>query len=201
MEYNQNEIQTQEKTEMENTNEKRDDKERITITTHIDETDLYYLNMYIIDKNKNISSIIFGIVFIVWAIWDICLHGKQGLIGNIIICILGVLFVLYALFFYKMLMIKKVKKLDLQKLEPIEVTIDDEGILYELESEKEEKYTPYAWNLVSKAVESDYYIYIHLIDKRTILFIRKKDITNDLFLPFLKGKISKYKMMQSKHEF
>ena len=100
-------------------------------------------------------------------------------------------------------MVRKVKKLNLQKLEPIDVTINDEGILYELKSEKDEKYEPYAWNLISKIVESDYYIYIHLIDKRTILLICKKDITDDTFVSFMKTKVSekKYKVMESKSEF
>lgn len=203
MENNQNELQTQEKVIVENINKEDTNKEQITITTHIDETDLYHLNMYLISRNKNLSSIIFGIVFIIWAIWDICLHGKTGLVWNIVICILGILFILYALLFYKILMVRKVKKLNLQKLEPIDVTINDEGILYELKSEKDEKYEPYAWNLISKIVESDYYIYIHLIDKRTILLICKKDITDDTFVSFMKTKISekKYKVMKSKSEF
>lgn len=203
MENNQNELQTQEKVIVENINKEDTNKEQITITTYIDETDLYHLNMYLISRNKNLSSIIFGIVFIIWAIWDICLHGKTGLVWNIVICILGILFILYALLFYKILMVRKVKKLNLQKLEPIDVTINDEGILYELKSEKDEKYEPYAWNLISKIVESDYYIYIHLIDKRTILLICKKDITDDTFVSFMKTKISekKYKVMKSKSEF
>lgn len=203
MENNQNELQTQKKVIVENINEEDTNKEQITITTHIDETDLYHLNMYLISRNKNLSSIIFGIVFIIWAIWDICLHGKTGLVWNIVICILGILFILYALLFYKILMVRKVKKLNLQKLEPIDVTINDEGILYELKSEKDEKYEPYAWNLISKIVESDYYIYIHLIDKRTILLICKKDITDDTFVSFMKTKVSekKYKVMKSKFEF
>lgn len=203
MENNQNELQTQEKVIVENINEEDTNKEQITITTHIDETDLYHLNMYLISRNKNLSSIIFGIVFIIWAIWDICLHGKTGLVWNIVICILGILFILYALLFYKILMVRKVKKLNLQKLEPIDVTINDGGILYELKSEKDEKYEPYAWNLISKIVESDYYIYIHLIDKRTILLICKKDITGDTFVSFMKTKVSekKYKVMKSKSEF
>ncbi len=200
MENNQNELQTQEKVIVENINEEDTNKEQITITTYIDETDLYHLNMYLISRNKNLSSIIFGIVFIIWAI---CLHGKTDLVWNIVICILGILFILYALLFYKILMVRKVKKLNLQKLEPIDVTINDEGILYELKSEKDEKYEPYAWNLISKIVESDYYIYIHLIDKRTILLICKKDITDDTFVSFMKTKISekKYKVMKSKSEF
>lgn len=203
MENNQNELQTQEKVIVENINEEDTNKEQIMITTHIDETDLYHLNMYLISRNKNLSSIIFGIVFIIWAIWDICLHGETGLVWNIVICILGILFILYALLFYKILMVRKVKKLNLQKLEPIDVTINDEGILYELKSEKDEKYEPYAWNLISKIVESDYYIYIHLIDKRTILLICKKDITDDTFVSFMKTKVSekKYKVMKSKSEF
>ncbi len=178
----------------------KEESNQIKITTYIDVPDLYSFNQYIISRNKNISSIIFGIVFFVYAIWDICIHKKENLVIDSIAMAFGVGFILYAFVFYKLMMMAKVKKLDLKKLDPIDVIVSDDGILYELSAEKDEKYIPYAWNLVSKVRESENYIYIHLIDKRTILLIRKEDITDSAFILFLKSKlpINKYTTIKCK---
>lgn len=180
-----------------------ENQNKIKITTNIKKQDLYNFNMYIISRNKNISGVIFGVVFILWAIYDICLHKQQGLIGNIIIIIIGVMFILYKFVFFKQMMLKKVKKLDLQDLEPIDVELTEEGLLYQLEKETTENYVPYAWNLVAKIVESDYYLFVHLIDRRTILLIKKEDITNNEFISFIKGKVDekRYIKIESKHEY
>lgn len=180
-----------------------ENQKKIKIITNIKKQDLYNFNMYIISRNKNISSIIFGVVFILWAIVDICLHKQQGLIGNIIIIVIGILFILYKFVFFRLMMIKKVKRLDLQDLEPIEVELTDVGLLYQLEKETEEKYTPYAWNLIAKVVESDLYLFVHLIDRRTILLVKKEDITNDMFVSFLQEKIDskRYVKIESKKEY
>lgn len=181
----------------------KEESNQIKITTYIDIPDLYSFNRYIISRNKNISSIIFGIVFLIYGIWDICIHKQENLVIDSIAMAFGVLFILYAFVFYKLMMMAKVKKLDLKKLDPIDVIVSDEGILYELSTEKDEKYIPYAWNLISKVRESDDYIYIHLIDKRTILLIRKEDITNSSFIPFLKSKLAlnKYVVIKSKKKY
>lgn len=175
---------------------------QIKITTYIDVPDLYSFNRYIISRNKNISSIIFGIIFFVYGIWDICIHKQENLVIDIIAMAFGVLFILYTFVFYKLMMMAKVKKMNLKKLDPIDVIVSDEGLLYELSTEKDEKYIPYAWNLISKVRESDNYIYIHLIDKRTILLIKKEDITDSTFIPFLKSKLSmnKYIIIKSKEK-
>lgn len=180
-----------------------ENQNKVKIITNIKKQDLYNFNMYIISRNKNISSIIFGAVFILWAIVDICLHKQQGLVGNIIIIVIGILFILYKFVFFKLMMMKKVNKLDLQDLEPIDVELTDEGILYQLEKEVEENYNPYAWNLIAKVVESDYYLFIHLIDRRTILFIKKEDITNSEFILFLQEKVEskKYVKIESKKQY
>lgn len=181
----------------------KEESKQIKITTYIDVPDLYSFNRYIISRNKNISSIIFGIIFFVYGILDIRIHKQENLVIDMIAMVFGVLFILYAFVFYKLMMMAKVKKMDLKKLDPIDVIVSDEGLLYELSTEKDEKYIPYAWNLISKVRESNDYIYIHLIDKRTVLLIRKEDITDSTFIPFLKSKLpmNKYIIIKSKEKY
>ena len=81
------------------------------------------------------------------------------------------------------------KKNIYEDMPPIEVTANDEGILYKyIENENQKEYLPYRWNEVLRVVKTNDYIYIHLIDRRSIMLIPLRDLKNDKLLDFLKEK-------------
>ncbi len=174
-------------------------QEKIKIITNLDENDIYNLNIYVLNMTKNITSIIFGVVFIVWSIWDIIIYKQEKLLLNIIVCLIGFLFITYSLFLFKFLRRKKLNKITFSKMEPLEVILSKDGILYQYEKENEQNYTPYSWNLINKVCETNKYIFIHLIDKKTILQIKKSDILDEKFTEYIKGNISisKYKYIKN----
>lgn len=160
-------------------------KERINVKKE----DIYNMNMYLLSHNKNLGLLVVGTLFIGLGIFDIINNKNEELLYNILLIVVGILGIIFALFVNKRLLQRKVKKSVLEDMPPIEVTANDEGILYKyIEEENQKEYLPYKWNEVLRVVKTTEYIYIHLIDRRSIMLLPLRDLKNDDLLNFLKAK-------------
>lgn len=172
--------------------EKDENKKEIKEIIHITKDDLYHFNLYLSSLNKNLGIVVGGIVILFFGIYGIFTDELSVLWMNILLCIMGIVGILFAFVFYKILVKHKIKKLDLKDLDDVEVTLNEDGILYKFHDEvlnEGKEFYPFAWKEVSRAVVTNDYIYIHMIDRRTVILITTKDIQNEEFIEYLKEKL------------
>ena len=156
---------------------------------NVNKEDIYNMNMYLLSHNKNLGLLVVGTGFIGLGIYDLIKNKSEELIYNILLIVVGVLGIFFALVVNKYLLQKKMKKNTYEDMPPIEVTANNDGILYKyIEEENQKEYLPYKWNEVLRVVKTEEYIYIHLIDRRSIMLIPLRDLKNDKLLEFLKEK-------------
>lgn len=172
--------------------EKDENKKEIKEVIHITKDDLYRFNLYLASLNKNLGMVVGGIVILFFGIYGIFTDDLNVLWMNILLCVMGIIGLLFAFVFYKILVKHKIKKLDLQDLDDVEVTLNEDGILYKFRDEvlnEGKEFYPFAWKEISRAIVTNDYIYIHMIDRRTVILITVKDIQNEEFIVYLKDKL------------
>ena len=159
---------------------------------HITKDDLYKFNIYLAGLNKNLGMLVGGIFILAFGIYGLFKDGIEALWMNILLCLMGVLGILFALVFYKLLVKRKIRKLNLTDLEDVEVTLSEKGVLYKFADEtlnEGKEFYPFVWTEISRAVVTNEYIYIHMIDRRTVILINVRDIKNQEFISYLKEKL------------
>ena len=109
--------------------EKDENKKEIKEVIHITKDDLYRFNLYLASLNKNLGMVVGGIVILFFGIYGIFTDDLNVLWMNILLCVMGIIGLLFAFVFYKILVKHKIKKLDLQDLDDVEVTLNEDGIL------------------------------------------------------------------------
>lgn len=170
-----------------------ENQNKITMVQHLKREDLIIFNMYLATLSKNIGTLILGAFCIFFGIYGLCTEGvNEHLVYNILFIVLGVVSILFSLVFSKWIAKAKIMKKKLQDLEPIYVQLSEEGILYCFQTELEDstkKVDAIPWSYITKAVVKKEYIYIHLVDKTVVLVIKKSDIQNDAFIPYIKEKL------------
>ena len=115
--------------------EKDENKKEIKEVIHITKDDLYRFNLYLASLNKNLGMVVGGIVILFFGIYGIFTDDLNVLWMNILLCVMGIIGLLFAFVFYKILVKHKIKKLDLQDLDDVEVTLNEDGILYKFRDE------------------------------------------------------------------
>lgn len=159
---------------------------------NIKKDDLYNFNLYLASLNKNLGVLMGGTIIFIFGLYGIFNDGKEALFVNIFICILGLLSYLFVFVISKLIIKRKIKKLNLEDMPAVEVTLNDDGILYKFKDEvnnEGKEFYPFAWKEVSRAVVTNDYLYIHMIDRRTVLLIIMKDIDNNEFIDYIKDKL------------
>lgn len=172
--------------------EKDENKKEIKEVIHITKDDLYRFNLYLASLNKNLGMVVGGIVILFFGIYGIFTDDLNVLWMNILLCVMGIIGLLFAFVFYKILVKHKINKLDLQDLDDVEVTLNEDGILYKFRDEvlnEGKEFYPFAWKEISRAIVTNDYIYIHMIDRRTVILITVKYIQNEEFIVYLKDKL------------
>lgn len=166
---------------------------KITMVQHLKREDLITFNMYLATLSKNIGTLILGTFCIFFGIYGLCTEGiNQHLVYNILFIVLGVVSILFSLVFSKWIAKAKIMKKNLQDLEPIYVQLSEDGLLYCFQTELDDAtkmVDAIPWSYITKAIVKKDYIYIHLVDKTVVLLIKKSDIQNDAFIPYLKEKL------------
>lgn len=173
--------------------EKKVEKEEIKEILNIKKEDLYNFNIYLASLNKNLGTLVVATFVIVLGIYGICTESKEKILFNAFYCILGILGYLYVFVFMKLIIKNKINKLKLEDLPPVEITLNSNGILYKFYDEQEnegKEFYPFSFKEVSRAVITNDYIYIHMIDKRTVLLVPMKDLKSDSVIEYLKEKLS-----------
>ena len=144
-----------------------------------------------------------GIVILFFGIYGIFTDDLNVLWMNILLCVMGIIGLLFAFVFYKILVKHKIKKLDLKDVDDVEVTLNEDGILYKFRDEvlnEGKEFYPFAWKEISRAIVTNDYIYIHMIDRRTVILITVKDIQNEEFIVYLKDKLMPLKRYFDKRQ-
>ncbi len=183
--------------------EKDENKKEIKEVIHITKDDLYRFNLYLASLNKNLGMVVGGIVILFFGIYGIFTDDLNVLWMNILLCVMGIIGLLFAFVFYKILVKHKIKKLDLQDLDDVEVTLNEDGILYKFRDEvlnEGKEFYPFAWKEISRAIVTNDYIYIHMIDRRTVILITVKYIQNEEFIVYLKDKLMPLKRYFDKRQ-
>lgn len=168
-------------------------QEKLTMVQHLKKEDLIAFNMYLATLSKNIGTLILGTFCIFFGIYGFCTEGvKEHFVYNILFVVLGVVSILFSLVFSKWIAKARVMKKNLQDLAPIYVQLSEEGILYCFETEisdETKNVDAIPWSYITKVVVKKEYIYIHLADKTVVLLIKKSDIQDDAFIPYIKEKL------------
>ena len=107
---------------------------------------------------------------------------------DIILITLGVLGILFYVFFAKKLVIKKIESTEFKDLEPLVISLNEQGIIYRFISEPNDT-LPYEWDLIKKAEVTEEYIIIKTVSKQVFFIIKISEINDDRFIPFLKEKL------------
>lgn len=163
-------------------------------TINIKKDDMRNLNLYLASLNKNLGMVLAGGVIFALGIYGLITGGEANLVLNILTVILGLIGIIHPLCFNKLIIKAKIKKIEFEDLEPVEVTVNDEGILYQFVSEKETKdLKPCLWSQILRVVETNDYLYVHLADRRSVMIIILRDIVNPQFTQFIKDKMVKAK--------
>lgn len=158
---------------------------------NIKRDDLYNFNLYLASLNKNFGLLLGGTIILIFGIYGLFNDGKENIPVNIVICLLGLMSYLFVFVISKIILKKKIMKLNLDDMPPVEVTLSDEGILYKFRDEVNNEgkvFNPFKWNEVSRVVLTNEYIYIHLIDHRTVLLVTTRDLESDEFIEYIKDK-------------
>lgn len=170
-----------------------ENQNKITMVQNLKREDLITFNMYLATLSKNISTLFLGAFCIFFGIYGLFTEGvKEHLVYNILFIVLGAASILFSLVFSKWIAKAKVMKRNLQDLEPIYVQLNEDGILYCFQTEISDdtkKIDAIPWSYITKAVVKKEYIYIHLADKTVVLLIKKSEIQNDAFIPYIKEKL------------
>lgn len=157
----------------------------------ITKDDIYKFNLYLSTLNKNLGMIMASTFIIILGIIGLIKDGSDALLLNLLTLFLGILGMLFIFVFNKLLIKRKIQKMDFDDLEPIEVTLNDEGILYRYESEMDKTdIMPYRWDMILRAVIVEEYAYIHLYDRRSIIIITLRDTNKDEVIEILKNKLA-----------
>ncbi len=157
---------------------------------NIKKEDMRNFNLYLASLNKNLGMLLAGSVIAILGIYGLFTGGKEELLINIITIVLGVAGLLFPLLFNKFIFTAKINKMEFEDLEPVEVVVSEEGMLYRFVSEKDsQEFLPYKWTEMLRAVEKDKYLYIHLSDRRSVIIITLEDLQNPEFLEFIKRKL------------
>ena len=193
MENNESKINEQIDVEKENNEENNEFK--ISEINNIKKDDLYKYNYYLASLNKNLGMLIASLFILGFGIYGIIADEKDAkhLVVNSLFIALGVLGILLVFVFSKLIIKKKVDKLKLEDLEPVEVTLSKEGILYKFVNEAQNEgqtIQPFTWNEVSRVVLKDEYIYIHMVDHVNVLLITRRDLTNPDFIKCLEDMLA-----------
>ncbi len=157
---------------------------------YIKKEDMRKFNLYLASLNKNLGMVLAGSVIAILGIYGLFTSGKEDLFINILTIVLGVVGLLFPLFFNKLIFTTKINKMEFEDLEPVEVVVSKEGMLYRFVSEKDsQEFLPYKWTEMLRAVEKDNYLYIHLSDRRSVIIITLDDLENPEFLEFIKREL------------
>lgn len=157
---------------------------------NIKRDDIYNFNLYLASLNKNLGMVFAGSIIVLLGIYGVMFDGQDALLLNILIIVVGLIGIALPFVLNKYIIRRKIRKIDFEDLPPVEVTLNEEGILYRYINEKDAKdLLPFAWSEILRAVEKDDYIYIHLMDKRSIMIITLKDVNEEAFKAYLKEKL------------
>ena len=159
-------------------------------TIYVKKEYLYYFNMYMLKQNKNLGLLIVGVFFTILGLYGVIFGKDEDIVYDLLTILVGVCGILFATIVSKFILKRKVKKSNFEDLPPIEVTANDNGILYKYIEENQKEYLPYRWREIYKVVKTNDYIYIHLIDKRSIMLITIRDLKNTELIDILKEKLS-----------
>lgn len=175
--------------EIENIEEiKKEYKEIINIK----KDDLYKFNLYLASLHKNLGVLLGGTIIFIFGLYGIFNDGNDALAVNIFICFLGLLSYLFVFVISKMIIKRRINKLDLTDMPPVEVTLSDEGVLYKFRDEIDNNghnFYPFAWKEISRVVVTKDYLYMHMIDHRTVLLITLRDIDDNNFIEYIKEQL------------
>lgn len=157
------------------------------IVQKIETNDLVEFNNYLLDINLSfkISTIVLGAVSLIISIASVVYEIARTntvLPLTAVICSILLLLGIFIIFFLKPVLKKLIKKRVIKRnehIDPICITLNEAGFIWEYEDETKNKTeaTPYTWNSIYKAVEKDEHIFMH-VNKYIILFIKKDSCEN-----------------------
>ena len=158
-------------------------------TIYVKKEDIYNFNLYLLGLSKNFGLLFVGVIFIILGIYGLIDQKDNELLYDILTIIVGILGVLFATVLNKLVLKRKIKKLSFDDMPPIDVIVDEKGILYKyVEEDSDKEYLPYKWNEIHKIVKTNDYLFIHMIDRRTIILITIRDLQSDSLISELKTK-------------
>ena len=129
----------------------------IQITETLTAEDLKKVNILLLSTKRNIITLIVGIIAIVYGAINLLVNkDKSSMAYDIILITLGVLGILFYVFFAKKLVIKKIESTEFKDLEPLVISLNEQGIIYRFISEPKDT-LPYEWDLIKKAEGKHYY--------------------------------------------
>ncbi len=169
-----------------------DAPESYSAVTFIKRQDLIDFNLYLGSRSKSYGILIGGALMLGFGVYGFITEKAENLATNILFCLLGILSFLFVFVFSKIILKKRILKLDLSDMPPVEVVVSNEGILYRFEEEARnegQEMLPFGWHLVHRVVASENHIYIHMVDYRTVLLLVKSDVENTKAYSYLKEKI------------
>lgn len=177
-----------------------DEEDKIQITQTLTKEDLKNVNILLINTKSNLFTLIIGIIAIAYGTINLIVMKEQAsLVYDIILIILGILGILFYAFFAKKIIINKIEKTDFKDLEPLEITLTEQGFTYRFVSEPSD-ILPYTWELITKAEVTEKYIIIKTVSPGVFFIIKKSDITDDRFILFLKEKLGNNIKEKSQHK-
>ncbi len=175
--------------------------EKISIVVNITKEDLYKYNLYLAKGNKNIGMIIASSFILLCGIYGLIFekHELRNILLNSLLLILGILGYLLVFVFEKLITKRRIKKLKLADLKPVNVTLSAEGILYCFLDEKDDpRYKPFSYSDIYKVVLTDEYIYVHSKDRSGVLLIPTIDLKDDAFINYLKNALAPFNSLVDK---
>ena len=178
-------------------------KKEVKEILYIKKQDLYNFNLYLASLNKNYGTLLVATFVIFLGVYGIITGPKEDLVMNILFCAFGVFGYVYVLLLMKFVIRNKINKLKIEDLEPVELTINEDGVLYKFADEKNnegKEFYPFSWKEISRAVVVDDYIYLHMIDHRTVILITRKDLRNNDTIQYLQLKLEPMKRFFDKRK-
>lgn len=178
-------------------------KKEVKEILYIKKQDLYNFNLYLASLNKNYGTLLVATFVIFLGVYGIITGPKEDLVMNILFCAFGVFGYVYVLLLMKFVIRNKINKLKIEDLEPVELTINEDGVLYKFADEKNnegKEFYPFSWKEISRAVIVDDYIYLHMIDHRTVILITRKDLRNNDTIQYLQLKLEPMKRFFDKRK-
>lgn len=169
-----------------------EEKESYSEIVNIKKEDLYNFNMYLAGMHKNFGLLVGGTFIFGIGVWGLINDGPEALLVNIVICLLGLMSYFFVFVVSKLMVKRKIKALKLEDMPPVEITLSDEGVLYKFENEENNQghtFYPFSWKEVLKCVMNKDYLFIHMIDRRTVLLVTLRDIKSKNFLDYLEKKL------------